>query len=314
MAGWQTFHFTYSRDVKLQSLEEARAELERVEWWAMKAPGPWSIGQMLVHCAQSLEYALSGFPENKSRLFRATVGKAALATFLLRGQLSHDLGAAIPGAPALEPIEVEPALTRLYAAIDAFRAADHFAEHFAYGAVDKARYDRVQAMHIADHLSSLRMDFAWEGVVVRAPAELAWGNDRDAVARAKQVMRPAPRLVVSGQFMARPSLYKAAVRDFAFASGKSPLIVVRDGDREILRVTADRAHADYQAMVVGLSISYAMPPPAPPIPEDESRRDGGSFSADIGFYLQQPRDARELTIHAEFASLRSNEVRVRLLP
>jgi hypothetical protein len=302
--------------VKLQSLEEARAQLEQMELYAMRAPGPWSVGQVLVHCAQSLEYALTGFPENKPRLFRATVGKLALAIFLLRGRLSHDRAAAIPGAPDLLPTETEPALARLFAAIDAFRAADRFAEHFAYGAVDKARYDRVQAMHIADHLSSLQLDFSWEGVVLRAPAELAWQADRDAVAKGSErhLMNPAPRLVVSGQFMARQSVYAAAVRDFAFTTGKSPMIVVRDGDTELVRVTTDRAHADYKALVIGMSISYATPPEMPPVPADETRRDGGSFSADIGFYLRRPAEPRELCIHAEFASLRSNEVRVRLLP
>jgi hypothetical protein len=141
--------------MRLASLEEARAQLARVPWSRVRADGPWTVGQILVHCAQSLEYGLTGFPRNKSRLFRATIGRLALARFLSRGELSHDRAAPIPGAPEPEPLDALAARARLERAIDAFRAADRFAEHFAYGAVDKARYDRVQALHIADHLSGL---------------------------------------------------------------------------------------------------------------------------------------------------------------
>jgi hypothetical protein len=35
----------------------------------------WTLAQMLEHAAQSVEYSLRGFPEMKSGLFRATVGR-----------------------------------------------------------------------------------------------------------------------------------------------------------------------------------------------------------------------------------------------
>jgi hypothetical protein len=140
---------------KLASLTEARAELEKIDWQRATVVGPWSVGQVLVHCAQSIEFSMTGFPEPKSWLFRATVGPLALSKFLRQGYMRHDLEAAIPGAPALEALDANAALARLFQAMDAFSKCDRFADHFAYGPVAKPEYDRVQAMHIADHLASL---------------------------------------------------------------------------------------------------------------------------------------------------------------
>ncbi len=129
------------------------------------------------------------------------------------------------------------------------------------------------------------------------------------------LVRRAPRVIVSGEYMARPSVRKQAVRDFAFAIGPSPMIVVRGEDgAPLVSRTVDALHADYRAMVIGLSISYATPPPMPEVPDDDTRRDGGPFAADVGFFLQRPNAPRALRVHAEFGPLRSNEVIVRLRP
>jgi Protein of unknown function (DUF1569) len=139
----------------LGSLDEARAALTALDLARLKVTGPWSVGQVLIHCAQSIEYSISGFPRNKPWLFRATVGKLALGVFLRRGYLGHDLAAAIPGAPVPELGEAADALKRLLSAITTFQShPGPFAPHFAYGPVEKSRYDRVQALHIADHLAS----------------------------------------------------------------------------------------------------------------------------------------------------------------
>jgi hypothetical protein len=139
--------------LRLASLDEARRALADLSL-AARSPGPWSLAEVLVHCAQSIEYSLDGFPRAKPWLFRVTVGRLALAMFLRRGAMSHDPGAAIPGAPPPHATDAAAARERLVAAIDRFGAHEGaLAPHFAYGAVDKARYDLVQAMHVADHLS-----------------------------------------------------------------------------------------------------------------------------------------------------------------
>jgi hypothetical protein len=118
-----------------------------------KKSGAWSLAQMLHHAAQSVEYSLSGFPEMKSGVFRATVGNAAFAMFDARGKMSHALDEPIPGAPALDKDAPLPAaIERALAALRAFEAhTGALKPHFAYGALDKTQYTRAHLMHLANH-------------------------------------------------------------------------------------------------------------------------------------------------------------------
>lgn len=144
------------RDLRWTSLPEAHAEVLRLA----RAPhrisaAVWDWEATLTHCAQSIEYSMTGYPLPKAEWFRRTVGPAALAVFAWRGRMSHDLSEPIPGAPALpQGSHSTAALARLEAAIDAFT---HWAEplrpHFAYGELTKAQYGIAHAMHLADHLS-----------------------------------------------------------------------------------------------------------------------------------------------------------------
>jgi hypothetical protein len=142
---------------KVESLADIRAELARLDPSRIRVEGPWSVAQVLSHCAQSMEYSLIGFPLDKPRWFQATIGKVVLGKFLRQGYMQHDIAGAIPGAPPPADMEPHKALARLIASIDKFEAhGGPFAPHFAYGEVDKERYGRVQAMHIAQHLESFR--------------------------------------------------------------------------------------------------------------------------------------------------------------
>ena len=142
---------------QINSLQEIRAELASLDPAKLHAEGPWSVSQVFAHCAQSMEYSLIGFPLNKPRWFQSTLGKIVLGKFLRQGFMSHDIAAAIPGAPPPADKGPRESLDRLLAAIDKFESHDGpFAPHFAYGPVDKASYGRVQAMHIAEHLEHFR--------------------------------------------------------------------------------------------------------------------------------------------------------------
>jgi Protein of unknown function (DUF1569) len=145
------------RALKFASLAEAEVELqrlaaarERISQTALN----WS--QTLVHCAQSIELSMSGFPVPKSALFQRTVGAAAITVFSWRGRMSHDLAEPIPGAQPLDAaLAPERALARLQAAVRAFgQWGGPLQPHFAYGALDKPRYEQAHAMHLANHLSA----------------------------------------------------------------------------------------------------------------------------------------------------------------
>ena len=118
-----------------------------------RAPGAWSLAQVLNHAAQSIEYSMGGFPEMKSALFRHTVGSAAFAVFKARGAMSHSLGEPIPGAPALTASDALPAaIERVQKALGDFEVySGTLRPHFAYGELDKADYTRAHLMHLANH-------------------------------------------------------------------------------------------------------------------------------------------------------------------
>eukprot|EP01034_Spumella_vulgaris_P038230 gene38230-47203_t len=150
---------TEDRQLRFASLAAAEDELARLaQARELASSAAWSWPQTLSHCAQSIEFSMSGFPQSKSALFQRTVGSAALGVFSWRGRMTHDLAEPIPGAPALGS-ETDPAqaLQRLHAAIAAFRAwTGPLRPHFAYGALGKQDYELAHAMHVANHLSAFR--------------------------------------------------------------------------------------------------------------------------------------------------------------
>jgi Protein of unknown function (DUF1569) len=110
--------------------------------------------QALVHCAQSIEYSMNGYPKLRSGLFRATIGPMVKRKFLRAGAMSHDRGAHIEGAPAL-PVDADlaSALARLRRAIHTFRSYQGaLGPHLAYGRCTRDEYEALHSMHVADHL------------------------------------------------------------------------------------------------------------------------------------------------------------------
>lgn len=118
----------------------------------------WPLAQVLEHCAQSVEFSMTGFPQPKSALFQETAGALAFAAFNRRGAMRHGLTEAIPGAPALVATDLAAAAQRLLAAFAAFEAhAGPLRPHFAYGALDKGRYTRAHLLHLANHAQRIAL-------------------------------------------------------------------------------------------------------------------------------------------------------------
>ena len=150
---------TDDRVLRFALLAEASDEVVRLaQAGPLGSTAAWNWAQTLEHCAQSIEYSMTGYPQPKSALFQRTVGAAAMGFFAWRGRMSHDLAEPIPGAPALAAgADAAQALARLQGAIRAFSQwAGPLQPHFAYGALDKAAYERAHAMHLANHLSAFR--------------------------------------------------------------------------------------------------------------------------------------------------------------
>ncbi|MES2128173.1 MAG: DUF1569 domain-containing protein [Pseudomonadota bacterium] len=147
------------RQLQFASLGAAEEELARLaQAGTLASSASWNWAQTLNHCAQSIEYSMTGFPAAKSMFFQRTVGAAAFGVFAWRGRMTHDLAEPIPGAPVLDgAAEATQALERLRAAILHFhRWTGPMRAHFAYGELDKKDYELAHAMHLANHLSAFQ--------------------------------------------------------------------------------------------------------------------------------------------------------------
>ncbi|MFJ8109008.1 DUF1569 domain-containing protein [Streptomyces sp. NPDC096132] len=119
------------------------------------APGSsWNLSQTLQHCAQTVRYSVTGYPRLKPALFRATAGTLAKRLFLRRGATRHALDAELDGAPPLDPgLPAAEAAAQLADAVTLFSAhTGPHALHPAYGRCSHEEYERLHAMHLAEHL------------------------------------------------------------------------------------------------------------------------------------------------------------------
>ena len=147
---------TKDRQLVFANLADALAELQRLTNAVAFNPGAtWTWSKTLLHCAQSIDYSMSGYPEHKSAIFQHTAGAAAFSYFKSRGRMSHNLLEAIPGGATLDAnAATAHALETLRNSIENFKKyTGPLKPHFAYGALDRVEYEKAHAMHIANHLS-----------------------------------------------------------------------------------------------------------------------------------------------------------------
>ena len=138
------------------------AALRLVDQLASKATAyrdGWDLAQMYTHCAQSIEYSMTGYPEHKPGAYKKTVGALAFSLFSARGRMSHGLAEPIPGAPPLAPgADPAAALERLRRAlVDFGRYQGELAPHFVYGSLSKAEYERAHALHLRNHAEAVAL-------------------------------------------------------------------------------------------------------------------------------------------------------------
>jgi hypothetical protein len=144
------------RQLVFASLADALRQLDAVRSaTALNPAGTWTWSKTLLHCAQSIEYSLTGYPQPRSALFQHTAGALAFSYFKSRGRMSHNLLEAIPGAANLDANAATAfAVAALRKAVDTFEQhTGTLHPHFAYGVLTKAEYEQAHAMHIANHMS-----------------------------------------------------------------------------------------------------------------------------------------------------------------
>ena len=132
--------------------------LERIDLMAaaeqLSSSGAWNLSEVFEHCAQSVEYSMTGYPEHKPEWFKQTLGKTAYSVFAAKRAMSHALDEPIPGAPALGSMaNMSAALQRFrQSLIDFKQYQGELLPHFAFGALTKQQYEQAHVMHFNNHL------------------------------------------------------------------------------------------------------------------------------------------------------------------
>lgn len=139
------------------TIDGALTKIDRLAEHPLRSNGAWSAGHVFLHCAQSIECSMRGYPEHKSALFQHTIGRAAFSVFASRGRMSHALDEPIPGVSSPEPsTDAAVGLAKLREAFTIFRRFDgQLAPHFAYGELDKREYEVAHVMHFYNHLEQI---------------------------------------------------------------------------------------------------------------------------------------------------------------
>ena len=146
------------RLLNFKSLDECAKELEKIEQaHSLNLESNWTLYQNLIHCAQSIEYSMTGFPQNKPKLIQKTIGSMVFHQFEKQGYMRHDRNEPIPGATPIEPNGSNAeAVNRLKLAMTNFENyQQELKPHFVYGNLSKSRFAEAHCMHCADHFAMI---------------------------------------------------------------------------------------------------------------------------------------------------------------
>ena len=147
----------FMKKLQLASLNEVLTVLDQLEKSENVSSSGWSVYKVLQHCAQTIDYSMSGYPKYKPVWFRNTIGKIVFSKFFRQGYMSHDLAAPVPGSPLLT-VEgnLQEGIALLRGTIARFLAFEGTLKpHLVFGQLTKAQYDKYFAMHVADHFSEI---------------------------------------------------------------------------------------------------------------------------------------------------------------
>ncbi|MNV38270.1 hypothetical protein D3C71_1298160 [compost metagenome] len=145
--------------VAFTSLQDVKKELLNMYEYDVIQTKQWPVYEILAHCAQTIEYSMTGYPQMKPKVVRNTIGRVVIKRFLKQGFMKHDLTAHVPGAAKIERQgTAKEGIDLLLKAIDAFQEyKGPLAPHLIFGELSKEEYDRYFTMHIADHFSEVQL-------------------------------------------------------------------------------------------------------------------------------------------------------------
>ena len=158
VAGGGYYWLNADRDQTRLGLDLMLDKIDALAKGPLEKASGWDATRTFHHLAQSVEFSMSGFPEEKSEVFQQTVGKLAFKVFNARGKMSHGLEDEIPGEVVATQGEARDGLIRLKSALVTFRGYEaDLKPHFAYGRLSKDDYAIAHVLHINNHLEEFRL-------------------------------------------------------------------------------------------------------------------------------------------------------------
>lgn len=159
LLGGASVWLAVGQDKEALTITEALAKLELLTDKSLTHTGSWDPAKAFLHCAQSIEYSMTGYPEHKSDAFKNTLGSLAFSAFALKGAMAHGLDQPIPGAPELSMHQdLSRALAQLKKSLLDFQYYEGVLKpHFAYGELTKDEYEAAHVMHIYNHFDEIKI-------------------------------------------------------------------------------------------------------------------------------------------------------------
>lgn len=143
------------RDLSFASLNEVMPDVERL-LAGHETVGKWSLGQMCNHLAATLIYSVEGMPVQAPWVIRATIGRLARRSILVRGKMME--GLPLPQKYLPKPgLDARAEAEALRAALYLFAAhGGPYAMNPIMGRITPEEWARVHCVHCAHHLSFAR--------------------------------------------------------------------------------------------------------------------------------------------------------------
>jgi hypothetical protein len=145
------------RELRFKTLNDARAELDRLEKGPVITTGNWTYYQILNHLKQGSVCSMTSFPTLGAWWLRRLIGPIGLGKVFKQGFIPPGAGSSRKENLVAQGDE-KAALAALRQTLDNLEKHEGpWAEHPFFGKMDKTKWLHLTALHLANHLGWARL-------------------------------------------------------------------------------------------------------------------------------------------------------------
>jgi hypothetical protein len=142
------------RNLRCRTIEDIRAELDRLSRGPVETTGKWSYYQILTHLTKAVEGSMKGLKRELPWWKKHLMGPLLYRIFILRGYIPRGIKG--PPADRIEGNEAE-ALAQFRKALETFEKFEGpWSEHPIMGRLNKEQWANFHPMHFANHVSHVK--------------------------------------------------------------------------------------------------------------------------------------------------------------